>query len=156
MQVGTTGWRARTFVAGLLTAMAVSMVVAASASATAHVTGVTWTGSSSSPTVTITGYGFGTSPPTSHPLPSTCGRQTGKDYGLGLWFQDDTGSWRAGRGNGKASSNCVGLLISRWRKTAITLSFGSAYGNSGWVANSNDNFVWTVKGYVWGGVIGYP
>ncbi len=157
MQVGAKGRRAHSLLAGLVTATAVSMVVAASASATtAHISGVTWGGSPSSPTVTITGYGFGASPPTSHRLPSSCGKQTGKDYGSALWFQDDTGNWRAGKGNGKEPSSCVGLIVSRWSKTSITLSFGSTYGNFGWSANNADNFVWTVNGYVWGGVISYP
>ncbi len=128
---------------------------APSVGATARITGVTWSGTSSSPSVTIAGYGFGTTPPTSYHLPSTCGHHTGRDYGTALWFQDDTGNWRAGKGTGTVPSSCVGLIILSWTKNSIKLTFGSDYGTFG-LANSGDNFVWTVKGYVWGGVIQYP
>jgi hypothetical protein len=127
-------------------------------SATVQITSVQWGGNSFAPTVTITGTGFGKKAPTGAPASEApgCTGVTGSDYGTSIWFIDNTPNWRAGTGKPPTSGACVGLIISNWSNTSITLTFGSQYGSFNFLANQGDNFVWTVKGYPYGGLVSYP
>ena len=83
------------------------------------ITEVTFKGGSKHPKITVTGTGFGTEPTGAATSCST----TGSDYpGTDLVFQDVTAGWSAG-----ASGDCLGLVVSHYKATAVAFSFGSAY-----------------------------
>lgn len=132
-----------------------------SAGTTVQVTNVSWGGNSGNPTVTITGTGFGRKAPAGvsadqAPGCSGIGGNPGLDYANSLWFIDNAGNWRGGQGKPPTSGTCVGVIVNSWSSTSISLSFGSWYSHNGWVANQGDNFVWSVKGYPYGGLVSYP
>jgi hypothetical protein len=127
--------------------------------ASVRITSVTFSGSPASPTVTITGSGFGRKAPkgASASTAPGCGGLVGPglDYGNSLWFIDDTVPFTAGQGKPPTNGSCVGVVVNSWSDTSVSLSFGVWYGQNDWVANPGDNFVWTIKGYPFGGLISY-
>ena len=130
-----------------------------SAASTRYVTSVAFTGTSVAPTITVHGVGFGSTAPTSYSAAvTTCGTYSdnGKWYGNnGLVFFDDTHLWQAGKGKG-TSGNCIGIKLVSWADTQIVFGFGNAYGSfDHWTADAADNYVLTVKGFLWGGVVAY-
>jgi len=62
---------------------------------------------------------------------------------------------QAGYGKG-TQGNCIGLVVELWTPTEVVFQFGSAYGTfNDWEADPGNNYVIALKGYYWGGVIGY-
>lgn len=153
---------ARIGLAGAICALGVAaMSGAASAAASSssfHVTSVTFSGDSGqgpSPTVTINGSGFGAAPKGTSDNSTSCGDYTanGDVFGNKLYTYDDTDGFSAGYSN-KTSATCVGIVVSSWTSTKIVFTWGNAYGSyTDWWVNNGDNYVFALKGYLWGGVV---
>lgn len=148
---------------GTICILGVSMMAgAASAVAVAdpafHVTGVAFSGQNGqgpSPTVTITGSGFGTEPTGTSADTTSCGSYTnnGDVFGNKFYSYDDATGMSAGYSN-KTSATCIGIIITTWTKNRIVFQWGNAYGTyTNWWINNGDNYVFSMKGYLWGGVV---
>jgi hypothetical protein len=114
------------------------------------VTSVVFTGvsgGSAAPTITVTGTGFGAKP-AGQPDQACGGTYTGDYYGPSFYFWDDTPYWESG-----LIGDCIGMAVSSWTSHQIVFSFGSAYGQPGYLMHPNDNYALKIRSFRYGGTV---
>jgi hypothetical protein len=115
-----------------------------------RVTSVAFTGvsgGSAAPTITVTGTGFGAKP-AGQPDHACGGGYTGDYYGPNFYFWDDTGYWESG-----LVGDCIGMDISSWTAHQIVFSFGSAFGQPGYLMHNDDNYALKIRSFMYGGTV---